>query len=242
VLIISHIDVIFFDLDHTLVDTRRQYILGMPMALRELYGTDYPDDFVDHFLRHHDELWLEYDKRSISMDTLRIERFLRTWRDYEIHKQREEAERFQHVYDGTLEKTLFTFPGTLELLAQLASSYRLGIITNGAPDIQSRKMHITGLTQYFTPGQVTVSANVGKAKPDPSVYAWACEVMNTSPASSLMIGDNFAADYEGAMACGLSAIWYVPDPEMTDASPREGLAPLRTTSQVLQEIQRIIRC
>jgi HAD superfamily hydrolase (TIGR01549 family) len=233
-------EVIFFDLDHTLIDTRRQYDLGLRQTLAEMYGESLPVGYQERFMAHHEALWALYDARHISIDELRRERFVRAWRDFGVEKSLEEADAFQARYDQTFESTLFPFPGTHSLLAELAENHRLGIITNGSPDLQWRKVQICGLDLYFRPETVIISANVGAAKPHPSVYHAACQALTVSPDNALMIGDNYKADVQGARDAGIEALWYSPDPEVTAAqsgcTPEE--TPIADAQALLAAIQR----
>ncbi|MCF8567223.1 HAD family hydrolase [Alicyclobacillus tolerans] len=231
---------IFFDLDHTLVDTRRQYHLGLTQALEQIYGF-VPEGFIPRFMHHNDELWPEYDKRRLSMEDLRIERFVRAWRDLGQEKTSVEAAHFHKVYADTLKDTLMVFPGTLEMLDRLRNDYKLGIVTNGSPDFQNIKMKATGLADYFSPQAVVVSEDIGMAKPHPSVYQAACERVGIEASRALMVGDNYANDVAGARACGLSAVWYCPD-EVIEAKsvmkpPVE--AALHTPKELLRKIEEL---
>lgn len=214
--------VLFFDLDHTLVDTRRQYDLGLIRTLETMYGDKAPARFQEFFMHHHNELWPLYDKRTLTMIELRRQRFLRTWHDLGEEKGIAEADLFHDVYTRTFDETLFAYEGTIDMIAGLAADHKLGIITNGSPDLQWRKMQITGLDTYFVPESLVISENIGMAKPHPSVYAAALKGMNVRPGDALMVGDNYRADYLGARACGLDAIWYVPDSEMTREMQENG--------------------
>ncbi|GMA51697.1 noncanonical pyrimidine nucleotidase, YjjG family protein [Alicyclobacillus contaminans] len=206
--------VIFFDLDHTLVDTNRQHQLSLQRTVQTLYGGQVPQDFIPRLLRHHDALWKQYDERIISMQELRRQRFLRTWRDYGVERTDDEADVFNQLYMDAVEEALFAFPGTLAMLANLAADHQLGIITNGSPDLQWRKMQATGISKYIPESALIISEHVGAAKPHPSVYAAACAALSVAHGEALMVGDNYAADVAGAEACGLDALWYVPDAGM----------------------------
>ena len=230
--------VIFFDLDHTLIDTRQQYLSGLALTLELLYGVDVPGDFIPRFMQHNDELWPDYDKRLLTIKDLRRQRFLLTWKDYGVTRSNEEADVFQEQYNQTFESTLNCFPGTIEMLETLAQDYRLGIITNGAPDLQERKLTITGLRPFFPEKTVIVSEAIGFAKPDPLVYETACSQFAVEPEQCLMVGDNYKNDVLGARACGLEALWYGPDAETTKeltdiVAQRMNETPLRTPEQVL---------
>jgi HAD superfamily hydrolase (TIGR01549 family) len=229
--------VVFFDLDHTLVDTRRQYDLGLAKTLETLYGDAVPqharDRFQALFMKHHNDLWALYDKRTLTMVELRRQRFLLAWKDLGEEKSVQEADRFHEVYSALFDETLFVYEGTLEMVGKLADEHRLGIVTNGSPDLQLRKLHVTGLDKYFTSESLIISEHIGMAKPHPSVYAAALKMMGVRAGDSLMIGDNYRADYMGALACGLDAIWYVPDPTMTRVATERGHAQAVETPTVL---------
>lgn len=240
--VIRPFDVVFFDLDHTLVNTRKQYQLGMQVAVQQLYGDDEPAGFIPAFMAHHNTLWGQYDRREITMQELRRERFVRAWRELNVERTVAEADAFQTVYDATFEATLFPYQETLKLVSTLAKHHQVGIITNGSPDMQDRKLRIAGLSQFFVPDAITISELVGMAKPHPSVYASACTKLGIQAGNALMIGDNYEADFEGAKAFGMHAIWYVPDPEMAvDLADSVGYAPLTTMAQVLSEVERLER-
>ena len=231
---------VFLDLDHTLVDTRRQYDVGLTHTLQVLYDNQVPETWVERFLANHQALWAQYDKREITMADLRRERFLRAWSDHGVHKTLADAAEFQSVYDANFDNTLFPYEETLDLVSDLARDHRLGIVTNGSPDLQQRKLSAVGLASYFPEDTIIISERIGMAKPHPSVYQAACDALRIDASEAVMIGDNYHADVEGAMAFGMSAIWYVPDPVMAhDAEEQLGKTPLTTREQVLSALKQL---
>lgn len=48
---------------------------------------------------------------------------------------------------------------------------------------------------------------VGRAKPEPAIYAAVCERLDVSPAHVLMVGDTYEADVVGPQAFGMQARW-----------------------------------
>ncbi|QQE77781.1 HAD family hydrolase [Alicyclobacillus sp. SO9] len=231
---------VFFDLDHTLIDTLGQYHKGLAIALHQLYGNQVSsDEFERHFMNHHDKLWARYDKREITMTELRRNRFLLAWKELGVERTIEEADKFHSTYDATFENTLEPFPGTLELMDTLAGEYRLGAITNGSPDLQWRKVCITGLNKYFREEDIIISERVGKAKPHPSVYEAACRAFRVDKENAVMIGDNFLSDVQGAREFGMDALWYVPDDDILLKQEQyvERETPLRTAPEVQEAIR-----
>jgi len=67
------------------------------------------------------------------------------------------------------------FPETIETLQILKPFYKLGLITNGAPDLQSKKIIGGGLTDYFE--SIVISGEYGFGKPDERLFKVAVEKM-----------------------------------------------------------------
>ncbi len=61
------------------------------------------------------------------------------------------------------------------------------------------------LARFFA--SVTISTEVGAAKPDPQIFAIALQKHNCLPADAWHIGDSYAEDYAAARLAGLHGIW-----------------------------------
>lgn len=70
------------------------------------------------------------------------------------------------------------------------------------------------LAEYFT--SVTISTEVGAAKPDSQIFTAALQKYDCIAENVLHIGDSFKADYCGAKAAGLNAIWLNRQQEKLD--------------------------
>ncbi|MEG4454923.1 HAD-IA family hydrolase [Microcoleus sp. N9_A1] len=70
------------------------------------------------------------------------------------------------------------------------------------------------LAEYFT--SVTISTEVGAAKPDSQIFTAALQKHNCLAENVLHIGDSFKADYCGAKNSGLNAIWLNRQQEKLD--------------------------
>jgi len=92
------------------------------------------------------------------------------------------------------------FEDVRPVLQQWASRYRLIALTNGNADV-----HRVGLGEYFH-GSVD-AASMGCAKPDPRIFARACELAGVPAHRVLHVGDDPHLDVRGAQAAGLQAAW-----------------------------------
>ncbi|HEV7129047.1 MAG TPA: HAD family hydrolase, partial [Ktedonobacterales bacterium] len=100
------------------------------------------------------------------------------------------------------------YPWSRAVLDSLRPRHRLGLITNGAPDLQRLKLGGTGLADYFDP--IVVSGELGVGKPEPAIFAHALARAGIDSSAAIMIGDSWARDIQGALGAGLRAVWINP--------------------------------
>lgn len=105
------------------------------------------------------------------------------------------------------------------------SGWRLGVITNGDPAAQRRKLRSARLDDLFE--AVVISGEYGIRKPDPRLYRIALDALDTS--SGFMIGDDLDADMSGGARAGLRTVWVSGGRQLPASSP----APDHTVHRVL---------
>lgn len=98
----------------------------------------------------------------------------------------------------------FIYPDVLPALeAWRRIGIQLGILSN----FDSRLNYVLKaleLEEFFT--SVTISTEIGAAKPDPQIFLSALQKHQCQPQEAWHIGDSFQQDYQGAKAAGLRAI------------------------------------
>jgi putative hydrolase of the HAD superfamily len=97
------------------------------------------------------------------------------------------------------------FPDVTQALARLSDAHAMAIVTNGAACLQREKLAASGLESYFD--AVVVSADLGVAKPDASVFEHALSRLGAGRDSAVMVGDSIRKDVDGARSAGLGAVW-----------------------------------
>jgi putative hydrolase of the HAD superfamily len=97
------------------------------------------------------------------------------------------------------------FDDVVTALSELRGSYALALVTNGASCLQRDKLAASGLGDYFD--AVVVSADLGVAKPDASVFTHARSQLRADREATTMVGDSLSRDVDGAIAAGLRAVW-----------------------------------
>ena len=117
----------------------------------------------------------------------------------------------------------FVYPDVLLALNKWQQQgIELAVVSNFDSRIYS-VLKALNLAEYFT--SVTISTEVGAAKPDSQIFTAALQKHNGIAEDVLHIGDSFKADYCGAKAAGLKAIWLNREPEKVES----GKLPLTET-------------
>ena len=121
-------------------------------------------------------------------------------------------------------------------LATLRSHYRLGLITNGAPDLQRAKFRKSQLEPYFD--VAIVSGEIGIGKPDPAIFRQALQMLSARPEEAVMIGDSLSRDIAGAHNAGMRGLlikrpgWQGNKPQIV---PNGELTNLLSLKEMLEE-------
>jgi len=82
---------------------------------------------------------------------------------------------------------------------------RLGVLTNGDPDQQTRKLAVMGLEQRFE--LLVTPLDAGAGKPDPRIFRHACRCAGETPGACAYVGDDLELDIVPAAELGMQAIW-----------------------------------
>ena len=221
---------LFIDFDDTLYDTHGNSVI----ALSELYDEKKLDRFFsdsnvfyDAYWAANIDLWTRYSKGEITRDYLIVERFRRPlcesdalrvkclesvddFRDYCL----ELSDRFLDLCSSKPGLV----PGARELMNYLKGrGYRMHMCSNGFHEVQYKKLHACGLTDFFD--HVILSEDAGFNKPAPEFFDYAIKMSGAEKATTLMIGDNFNTDILGAKRYGLATAFFNRFPEYPAPEP-----------------------
>jgi putative hydrolase of the HAD superfamily len=97
-------------------------------------------------------------------------------------------------------------PGCGELLSRLHGSYKLGIITDGLPEVQKRKVRALGLEQRVDRIIYTWEHGAEQQKPHPRAFSLMMDYLDSKPSNTVYIGDNPQKDCRGAHSVGMKYV------------------------------------
>ena len=98
--------------------------------------------------------------------------------------------------------------GAKSVVQNLAGRFPLGLVSNGLPDVQYRKLETLGIRGLFK--CIVLSGEVGIQKPDPRIFWLATASLVREPEECLYVGDSYAADVVGAKSAGMQVCWFNP--------------------------------
>lgn len=197
---------IFFDLDHTLWDFEKNSALAFRHVFEQQNIPVSLPDFLEHFVPANMHYWELFREDKITQEELRYNRIKEPFDALGYTATDEEIARISEAYIKQLPLSTHLFNGTLELLDYLKQKYTLHIITNGFDRVQAGKINNSGLSGYFA--TVTNCDNAGCKKPNPAIFEYALTLAGASKETSVMIGDCIIADVNGALNCGIDAIYF----------------------------------
>ena len=111
---------------------------------------------------------------------------------------------FRELYDcfATAEPW-FVYPDVKPALTQWRESgIKLAVLSNFDSRLY-RVLEALKLADFFS--NITISTEVGAAKPDSKIFSAALQKCNCTIEQAVHIGDSFTADYEGAINVGIKA-------------------------------------
>lgn len=203
---IDNIKDVFFDLDHTLWDFDKNSEITFENIFRRNHPTVEIKSFIDQYIPINQACWKLYQYDKITHQELRYNRLKQSFDALNYIISDKEIDLIADEYIAYLPDNNHLFDGTFEVLDYLNGKYNLHIITNGFADVQTRKISNAKLSSYFN--TVTNSEMAGVKKPNPIIFEYALDLAKAKKEHSIMIGDSLDADVQGALDCGLDAIFF----------------------------------
>jgi putative hydrolase of the HAD superfamily len=114
---------------------------------------------------------------------------------------------WEPIFERALRDSIEANPGAVEVVETLSErDLHLGVLSDVDTEEGYRILEILGIRKAFD--SITTSEEVGKTKPDPAMFERALAKSGTPPGESLMIGDRYRHDMEGAKRVGLQTAAY----------------------------------
>ncbi len=193
---------VVFDLDHTLFD-RYSTLRNVLPTFYTHYRKNIPEDlsaeaFIDRFIL--------LEKEYVYFGWKRL---IRACVDDGILiglSEEDFSEVIHYILHScwTMDAVPYSFTDTT-LLKLREMGCKIGIITNGSHDVQSRKIQILGLEKYTD--EIIISGDIGAHKPNAKPFELMSERLQIPPEQLLYVGDNPVNDVDGSRNAGYIPVW-----------------------------------
>lgn len=217
---------ILFDLDRTLwdFDKNAQNNIDSLLEKYNFWHIDKNSFYTTYYNINH-KLWAQYERGEIPKEALSLERFRQTFLEFKIDNNNL-AKSFGEDYLDNMPNQTALMPHAKEVLELLCQKgCRMAIISNGFKEVQYKKLSNSGLSHFFD--AVLISEEQGVHKPSPIIFKRALNAINGIKSNTLMVGDDFANDIEGAMIFGIDQFFYNYKEIECDGGPTYNSADLR---------------
>lgn len=200
-------DMIFFDLDDTLLDHKGSEY----ESVKEFYK-EYKDDikikeesFYELWYQISKKFFNKYLKGEITFEQQRINRIKEVFEiSNSIKLSDKEANLRFHFYLQKYEDSWKPFGDVISCLQKL-TDYKLGIISNGDFNQQYFKLVKLGINNLFT--CIITASEYGIAKPNIKLFEKACNKVKLLPENCYYIGDDLETDILPSNKIGMHGIW-----------------------------------
>lgn len=228
---------LLLDLDDTVTTTRSAMWSAAAAGARELWphlsaaqalqaGQRYRADPQGWFHR--------FTAGEIDFATMRTGRLLDLAASVQADPADLDADRFVAAYEPVFVASLSIHDDVAGLLGVCAArGVPVGVLTNSAAAYTDLKLSRLALTGLFA--TVCTRDCLGVGKPDPAVFAHACDRLGVAPQACGYVGDEREIDAVGAHTAGLRGVWLArPDvePDAPTCDLPDGVALVRSLAQV----------
>jgi putative hydrolase of the HAD superfamily len=220
---------IFFDIDRTLINHQQAQDMAALSFLQQFSSLlpHVSEDFCQCWQTVMEKHFTTFMRGEITFVEHRRRRMRELFQNSESHLADDEADGRFAIYLQHYEQNWTLFDDVLPCLNAL-SNRRLGIISNGNTEQQTKKLCQTGIVTRFD--VMVVSEEVGVSKPKPDIFLSACSRARVRVSQCSYVGDSLKNDALAAKAVGMKGIWL----------NREGLPCHQVTIPVIKSLDELV--
>ncbi len=190
--------VILLDIDDTILDFKmceRNAII----KTMQLYNIEPTEELIKSYSVLNKSLWEKYEKKEITKPELLKVRFEIFFKPLGVT---DDGDIINTIYLDYLRNEVFLIDNALELCKYLKEHYQVYVVTNAVKKVQTNRLKLAGLTDYFD--EVFISEEVGYQKPDVRFFEYVYEKIGKPNKDDMIIlGDSKTSDIQGGINFGI---------------------------------------
>lgn len=185
---------VFLDLDQTLVDRAQTFQTYLQQQYTDLCLIDYGVEATAFYQAVH-----QWDNNGYRDKT---ETFTRVVAQLNLAVT---PDMLMAHFRANYGRDAVLFDGVYAWLANASEHWPLLLVSNGRQSGQAAKLQVTGIGGFFR--HLVISESVGCKKPEPEIYAHACELLGVAAQEVLFVGDHPINDVSAPRALGMKTVW-----------------------------------
>lgn len=197
------IKAVLLDVDNTLLDFNLNAAHSMKAAFSSC-NLEYNDSFFDVFLEVNTDLWDKIERRQITREELKRDRFKFILEKLGI---KGDSAQLESLFRENLGKFAFPVEGAMDMINYLEKKYRLFVASNAIYKQQILRLTKSNMISHFE--KLFISEKIGFDKPSKEYFNYCIENIGGVTAKEVaIIGDSLSADISGASAVGIITVWF----------------------------------
>ena len=171
------------------------------------YNVDPTEELIHRYHLINKKYWELFEQGKIEKSKLLVQRFDEFFNT--LGYDNIDSEQVNKDYFEILSSVPFEIDGAYEFLEEASKNYEIYIITNGAVQVQSKRLSKVNVTKFFK--KIYMSEAIGYQKPDVRYFEYVLKDLNLeNKKDAVIIGDSISSDIQGGINIGIDTIWYNP--------------------------------
>lgn len=199
--------ILLLDLDDTILDFQKSEKVAISL-LMEKYNVNPTEELIHQYHLINKKYWELFEQGKIEKSNLLVQRFDEFFST--LGYKNIDSEQVNKDYFEILSSVPFEIDGAYEFLEEVSKKYEIYIITNGAVQVQSKRLSKVNVTKFFK--KIYMSEAIGYQKPDVRYFEYVLKDLNLeNKKDAVIIGDSISSDIQGGINIGIDTIWYNPN-------------------------------
>ncbi|WP_291293438.1 YjjG family noncanonical pyrimidine nucleotidase [Enterococcus sp.] len=196
---------LLFDVDDTILDFQDTEHEALTALFAE-QGLTMDLEMKQTYQKVNHGLWQQFEQGKISRDQVVNQRFGLFFKAY---GRTVDSEAMERQYRSFLDQGHKLLGNSRLILAELANTFDLYVVTNGVSKTQYRRLSDAKLMPYFQ--DIFVSEDTGYQKPMKEFFTYVFDrIPNFEQQKTVIIGDSLSSDILGGQLSGIDTIWLNP--------------------------------
>ena len=196
-------ETLLFDVDDTLLDFDLAENAALDRMFKEENIATTPE-MIARYKEINETMWRAFERGEVTKNTLHNTRFAIALKEFGLEV---DGVYFESLFQKYLQEAHHYVDGAYEVIAQLAESHHLYVVSNGITMTQNKRLVDANLAQYFK--GIFISEQTGYQKPMPAFFDYVFErIDHFDKAKTLIICDSLTSDVKGGLLSGIDTCWF----------------------------------